>query len=145
MAEQRDREWTQTGEYAEMYSPEEVYDLIQQAPNQVVTTPDITNALGCNRTTARRKLRDLLIEGKIKKREPSGKITLWYLAGDSTESNDEDSEGTPVADVLAEADPDAVLKLLSRELDGPITTADGTVYEAGDKHPVADTDDDTAV
>lgn len=138
MAEQRDREWTQTGEYAEMYSPEEVYDLIQQAPNQVVTTPDITNALGCNRTTARRKLRDLLIEGKIEKREPSGKITLWYLPTDSTESSGGDSEATTVADVLAEADPDAVLKILSRELSGPITTADGTVYEDGDKHSAAE-------
>ena len=113
-SEQIDREWTDDGQYAEMYSAEAVYELIQQAPRQVVTTADVTEAMGCTRATARRKLRDLAIEGKVEKRQPSGRIVLWYLTEDDT---------------------DATLKRLSNELGEAITVGD-TVYEAGDKHPV---------
>jgi predicted ArsR family transcriptional regulator len=108
-----EREWTDDGKYAEMYSAEKVYELIQQAPRQVVTTADVTEAMGCTRATARRKLRDLAIEGKVEKRQPSGRIVLWYLTEDDT---------------------DATLKRLSNELGEAITVGD-TIYEDGDKHP----------
>jgi predicted ArsR family transcriptional regulator len=114
MAGQKEREWTEAGEYAEMYSLEEVLDLVRQAPHQVATTTDITEALGCTRATARRKLQELAMEGKLERRKPSGKITLWY---------------TP------EEDAETTLKRLSNELGEAITVGD-TVYEDGDEHPV---------
>ena len=114
MSEQTEREWTEDGKYAEMYPAERVYELIQQAPRQVATTADIVEVMGCTRATARRKLRDLAIEGKVEKRQPSDRIVLWYLPEDET---------------------DTTLKRLSSELGEAITVGD-TVYEAGDKHPV---------
>ena len=114
MSEQTEREWNDDGQYAEMYSAEAVYELVQQAPRQVATTADIVEAMGCTRATARRKLRDLAIEGKVEKRQPSDRLVLWYLPEDET---------------------DTTLKHLSSELGEAITVGD-TVYEDGDKHPV---------
>ena len=114
MTNQTEREWTDDGKYAEMYPAEAVYELIQQAPRHVATTADIVEALGCTRATARRKLRDLAIEGKVEKRQPSDRIVLWYLPEDET---------------------DTTLKRLSAEIDEAITVGD-TVYEGGDKHPI---------
>jgi predicted ArsR family transcriptional regulator len=124
MAEPREREWAATGEYEELYSPKEVYELMLQAPQQVVTTADISDVLGCTRRTARDKLKDLQLEGKVTSRDTPGHAALWYPAEDAANA----PENSEFEDV------DARLKQLSREIDGPITTADGTVYEDGDKH-----------
>ena len=131
MPEPREREWNESGEYTELYPPEEVYELIKQYPNQVVTTGDISDKLGCTNDSARSKLKELRFDRKIKKRDTGGRIQLWYIPD---ESDDEES-----ADVDETEDTDMALKRLSRELDDPITVGE-TVYENGDKHPVEDSD-----
>lgn len=139
MAEQGqiDREWNEQGEYTEMYSKDAVYDVLKGLPRQVGIASDISDALGCSTLTARNKLKELRFDRKVKKRDTGGRTVLWYIPAD-----DENGEESVEADETE--DTDMALKRLSREIDGPITTADGTVYEDGDKHPVADASDDTA-
>ena len=127
--DEREREWTEQGEYAEMYSTEETYDILADLPKQVGVTSDIADALGCSPLTARNKLQELRFDRKIKKRDTGGRTSLWYIP-------DEDETGEQGADGDEAEDADMALKRLSREIDGPITLADGTVYEDGDKHPV---------
>jgi hypothetical protein len=129
MTEPREREWNEKGEYEELYPPEEVYGIIEDMPNQVVTTGDISNELGCTIDSGRNKLKELRFDRKIKKRDAGGRSDLWYIP---IENDDEGAEADGTEDT------DTALKRLSREVDGPITTADGTVYEDGDKHSVGD-------
>jgi hypothetical protein len=133
MPEPREREWNESGEYTELYPPEEVYELIKDYPNQVVTTADISDELGCTRDSARTKLKELRFDRKIKKRDTGGRVQLWYIPRDD-ENDEESADGDEIEDT------DMALKRLSREIDGPITTADGTVYEDGDKHQVENAD-----
>ena len=120
--DQIEREWTEQGEYAEMYSTEETYDILASLPKQVGMASDIADALGCSSLTARNKLQELRFDRKIKKRDTAGRAVLWYIPDEDETDEAEDT--------------DMALKRLSREIEGPITTADGTVYEDGDKHPV---------
>ena len=128
---QREREWNEEGEYEEMYSLQEVYDVLADLPKQVGIASDIADAIGCSPLTARNKLKELRFERKVKKRDTGGRTVLWYIPDDA-ESDESDGESAD-ADLID--DPDAVLKQLSRELNGPITTADGSVYEDGEKQP----------
>jgi predicted ArsR family transcriptional regulator len=129
--EQREREWNEQGEYAEMYSTEETYDILADLPKQVGVTSDIADALGCSSLTARNKLQELRFDRKVKKRDTGGRTSLWYIPDEDDEESADDGEAE---------DTDMALKRLSREIDGPITLADGTVYEDGDKHSVEQTD-----
>ncbi|WP_435079649.1 hypothetical protein [Halococcus sp. AFM35] len=129
--DQIEREWNEQGEYAEMYSTEEAYDILASLPKQVGIASDISDALGCSTLTARNKLQELRFERKVEKRDTGGRTVLWYIP-------DEDDKES--ADANETADTDMALKRLSREIDGPITLADGTVYENGDKHSVEQPD-----
>jgi hypothetical protein len=137
MAEQgqKEREWNEQGEYTEMYSPAEVYDILASLPKQVGIASDISDALGCSTLTARNKLQELRFERKIKKRDTGGRTVLWYIPDDDETDDETDEESAEAGEM---EDTDMALKRLSREVDGPITTADGTVYEDGDKHSVED-------
>lgn len=123
--DQREREWNEQGEYAEMYSTEEVYDILASLPKQVGIASDISDALGCSTLTARNKLQELRYERKVEKRDTGGRTVLWYIP-------DENSEESADADEIEGAD--MTLKRLSNELGEAITVGD-TVYEDGDKHP----------
>ena len=131
--DQREREWNEQGEYAEMYSTEEVYDILASLPKQVGIASDISDALGCSTLTARNKLQELRFERKVEKRDTGGRTVLWYIP-------DETDEESADADADGAEDTDTALKRLSNEIEGPITTADGTVYEDGDKHSIGDGD-----
>jgi predicted ArsR family transcriptional regulator len=131
--DQREREWNEQGEYAEMYSTEEAYDILASLPKQVGIASDISDALGCSTLTARNKLQELRFERKVEKRDTGGRTVLWYIPD---KTDEESAEG----DVDETEDTDMALKRLSREIDGPITLADGTVYEDGDKHSIGDGD-----
>jgi hypothetical protein len=132
MPEPREREWNEKGEYAELYPPEEVYAVIENMPNKVATTGDISNELGCTIDSGRNKLKELRFEHKIKKRDAGGRSDLWYIPIEDEENGEESAEADETEDT------DMAFKRLSQEVDGPITTADGTVYEDGDKHTVGE-------
>lgn len=131
---QIEREWTEEGEYAEMYSVEEVYDVLASLPKQVGMASEIADAVGCSPLTARNKLKELRFDRKVEKRDTGGRAVLWYIPDETGEANGESDEADEMEDT------DMALKRLSREIDGPITLADGTVYEDGDKHSVEDAD-----
>jgi hypothetical protein len=111
-----------------------VYAVIEDMPNQVATTGDISNELGCTIDSGRNKLKELRFEHKIKKRDAGGRSDLWYIPIE----DEDDENGEESAEADETDDTDMAFKRLSREVDGPITTADGTVYEDGDKHSVGD-------
>jgi hypothetical protein len=136
MPEPREREWNEKGEYAELYPPEEVYAVIENMPNKVATTGDISNELGCTIDSGRNKLKELRFQHKIKKRDAGGRSDLWYIPIE----DEDDENGEESAEADETEDTDMAFKRLSKEVDGPITTADGTVYEDGDKHSVEQTD-----
>ena len=131
--DQREREWTEQGEYAEMYSTEETYDILASLPKQVGMTSDIADALGCSSLTARNKLQELRFDGKVEKRDTGGRAVLWYIP-DEDETDEESAENDEAEDA------DMALKRLSHELGEAITVGD-TVYEDGDKHPVEQSTD----
>jgi len=87
MAEQerREREWDAEGKYEEMYSPEEVYDVLASFPKQVGIASDISEALGCSPLTARNKLQELRFDRRIKKRDTGGRTVLWYIPDENDE------------------------------------------------------------
>jgi predicted ArsR family transcriptional regulator len=128
--DQREREWNEQGEYAEMYSTEEAYDILASLPKQVGIASDISDALGCSTLTARNKLQELRFERKVEKRDTGGRTVLWYIPDETDEeSADSDTDANEIGDA------DMALKRLSTELGEAITVGD-TVYEDGDKHPV---------
>jgi predicted ArsR family transcriptional regulator len=128
--DQREREWNEQGEYAEMYSTEEVYDILASLPKQVGIASDISDALGCSTLTARNKLQELRFERQVEKRDTGGRTVLWYIPDEnSEESADIDTDADEIGDT------DMALKRLSTELGEAITVGD-IVYEDGDKHPV---------
>ena len=136
------RKQSDTGGFVETVHLDDVMGVFEQVEGPpVITSSDVADALGCTPDTARRKFRELQRQGRIKRRDPSSRVSVWYPTSAIETAGDEsgDSGGT-----LTEDDPDAVLKRLSNELSEPITVGDA-VYEDGDKHPVEGTDDDTAV
>jgi predicted ArsR family transcriptional regulator len=128
--DQREREWNEQGEYAEMYSTEEVYDILASLPKQVGIASDISDALGCSTLTARNKLQELRYERKVEKRDTGGRTVLWYIPDENSE---ESADADPATDEIGDAD--MALKRLSTEL-GKVITVGDTVYEDGDKHSV---------
>jgi ribosomal protein S25 len=129
------REQSDTGGFVETVHLDDVMDVFEQVEGPpVITSSDVADALDCTPDTARRKFADLQEEGRIKRRDPSSRVSVWYPAS-TTESDGDDSERDENA--LTEDDPDAVLKCLSSELGEAIAVGD-TVYENGDKHAAGD-------
>lgn len=75
------REQSDTGGFVETVHLDDVMDVFEQVEGPpVITSSDVANALGCTPDTARRKFADLQEEGRIKRRDPSSRVSLWYPA-----------------------------------------------------------------
>lgn len=71
------REREDSGRYTETVTPDDVIEVFAQVDGPVVTSGDVSDALGCSRETARRKLRALEEEGRVRSRKTTGRVVWW--------------------------------------------------------------------
>lgn len=74
-----DRKRTDTGEYVETVSVEDVFEVIRTNADPFVTAGDVANLLGCSSETARRKLTTLFEDGEIDRREVGANAVVWWI------------------------------------------------------------------
>ncbi len=67
---------TNTGKYDEVYSDEDIIDLLTRTR---MATREVADELDCHRTTAHSKLRDLEDEGEVVSTE-AGNTLIWEIA-----------------------------------------------------------------
>lgn len=65
-----------TGRFTEEYSAAEILEFIG-SQRGVVTTPEVRDFLGCEISTAHRRLNQLVADGKLSKRKTPSAI-LWF-------------------------------------------------------------------
>lgn len=73
------KERSDTGEYVETTTPEEVLIAMRDVDTPFVTVGDIAEVLDCSPETARRKLTKLHNEGKIERREIGASAVVWWV------------------------------------------------------------------
>jgi hypothetical protein len=117
------------GRFVKKFDKEDVMDVFDMVEGPVIVAGDVAEAYDSGAETARRRLRELHADGRVKKRKARKRV-LWWRA-------DEDKDSPDVADVLAGNDSETLLKLLSLNLGEAITVGD-TVYENGDTHSVSE-------
>lgn len=116
------------GRFVKKFDKEDTMKVFDMVDGPVITAGDVAEAYDSGAETARRRLRELHADGRVNKRKARKRV-LWWRTAD---------EGSPdVADVLADNEPETILKLLSLKLDETITVGE-TVYESGIKHSVED-------
>ena len=105
------------GEYVETVTLDDVWAVFDEVRGPVVLSVDVSDALGCSRETARRKLGALYNRGRVDRRKVSRRVFYWKdRAGDTPTMDDglpsgpgdvrRDSVGKDVA--RADASDDAI-------------------------------------
>lgn len=71
-------------------TPEDVLEEFRSRddPNEPLTAPDIADALGCSRTTALNKLRELADRGDVSSKKVGGRSRVWWLPPATSEDRD---------------------------------------------------------
>lgn len=82
----------QSGQYATNYTDEVFLDTLERLGE--TGAREVSNEIGCDYDTARRRLLRLVGGGDVKRRQLSG-LTLWSLA-DETDNSDTPAEGASV-------------------------------------------------
>jgi predicted transcriptional regulator len=73
------RDRTETGEYIESVSEDDVLDVMRTSTAPFVTNGDVANAVGCSTETARRKLTALADAGDIERRKVGANAVVWWI------------------------------------------------------------------
>lgn len=71
------REHGKSGDFVETVTLDDVYAVFDDVHPPFVTSVDVSDACGCNRDTARRKLKELQREGRVDRRKSAGRIIWW--------------------------------------------------------------------
>lgn len=79
-----DRERSETGEFVETVTLDDVLAVFNQVPGPIVTSADIADTLDCSRETARRKLTLLQEQHTIESRETAGRVVWWLTENERT-------------------------------------------------------------
>ena len=120
------------GGYVETYPLDDVLGVFEQIPAPVFTSADVADELGCSLDTAWRKLQDLHEEGRVKRYKTANRTLYW-----PAETDTEDGDGGQMPTQLP-ATVSQLLAGLSRDLDESIAVGNHTVYEDGERRPIAD-------
>lgn len=84
------RERSETGEFTETVTLNDVLDVVRSTENPIVTTKDVASALDCTTEAARQKLTRLHEKGRVKRRTVGSRAVVWWLAADGdSDSGDE--------------------------------------------------------
>lgn len=73
------RDRTETGEYIETVTVDDVLDVMRTSSDPFVTNRDVADALGCSTETARRKLTALAEADEIERREVGANAVVWWI------------------------------------------------------------------
>lgn len=68
-----------TGRYTETVTLDDVLSVFETVDGPVVTSGDVADALDCSRETARRKLRTLEEQERIRSRKTAGRMVWWVV------------------------------------------------------------------
>jgi hypothetical protein len=83
------REHGDDGEYVETVTLDDVRAVFDEVRGPVVLSVDVSDALGCSRETARRKLGELYNRGEVDRRKVSRRVLYWKdRAGDAPTMDD---------------------------------------------------------
>jgi predicted ArsR family transcriptional regulator len=74
------KERTDTGEYAETTTVEEVLTAMRDTDGPIVTIGDVAEAVNCSRETARRKLTELHADGRVERRKIGSSAVVWWIS-----------------------------------------------------------------
>lgn len=86
------REHGKSGDFVETVTLDDVYGVFDDVRGPpIVTSSDVSDALGCNRDSARRKLKELYREGSVDRRKTGGRI-IWWRIEDFEEEGVSDDE-----------------------------------------------------
>lgn len=123
------REHGDGGEYVETVTLDDVRAVFDDVRGPVVLSADVSDALGCSRETARRKLAALYDRGDIDRRKVSRRVLYWRPESGESDARADDGDdatdgpadpppGAHGADGPGEADAlDAVLPALPSTVD----------------------------
>lgn len=73
------KERAETGEYVETTTASEILTAMRDADGPVVTVGDVSEAVGCSRETARRKLTELHADGRVERRKIGASAVVWWI------------------------------------------------------------------
>jgi hypothetical protein len=121
------REHGDGGEYVETVTLDDVRAVFDDVRGPVVLSADVSDALGCSRETARRKLGALYDRGEVDRRKVSRRVIYWR-ADDADTLGAEELRGDPsttLADESGESDARA---------DAGGDAADGSADTPADAH-----------
>lgn len=80
-----DRQRSESGQFVERVTLEDVLGVFEQVRGPVITSSDVAEALDCTTEAARQKLTRLYDQGKVDKRK-TGRTTVWWQTDSSTTS-----------------------------------------------------------
>jgi hypothetical protein len=78
------REHGDGGEYVETVTLDDVRAVFDDVRGPVVLSADVSDALGCSRETARRKLAALYDRGEVDRRKVSRRVLYWQAENDES-------------------------------------------------------------
>ena len=115
------REHGDGGEYVETVTLDDVRAVFDDVRGPVVLSADVSDALGCSRETARRKLATLYERGTVDRRKVSRRVVYWLVDDGRDEHGARAARADPGDDAGdGPADGDAVESGRAREESGPI-------------------------
>ncbi|WP_122091410.1 helix-turn-helix domain-containing protein [Halalkalicoccus subterraneus] len=77
-----DRERNEQGRYVETVSPDTVLEVIQYAPDPIVTAKEVGEKLDCTSEAARQKLLRLQDQGIVARRKVGAGAVVWWFVDD---------------------------------------------------------------
>ncbi|QLC35746.1 transcriptional regulator (plasmid) [Halarchaeum sp. CBA1220] len=79
------RERSESGQYIETVTLENVRDVFDQVRGPVITSTDVAEALDCTTESARQKLTQLYDRGEVDRRK-TGRTVVWWRTTDAEEN-----------------------------------------------------------
>lgn len=95
-----DRERNEQGRYVETVSSDTVLEVIQHAPDPIVTAKEVGKKLDCTSEAARQKLLRLQDQGTVARRKVGAGAVVWWLVDNdhSTSSTEFDADDSLFTD-----------------------------------------------
>lgn len=67
----------ESGQYSTTYSDEAIMETFEEAPIPVLTAVEVAEALGCARTTARKRLEELVDEKRLHRKKVGARGVVY--------------------------------------------------------------------
>ncbi|QCS44719.1 hypothetical protein FEJ81_20770 (plasmid) [Natrinema versiforme] len=81
-----DRERTDSGQFVETVTLEDMLDVFDNVRGPVITSSDVSDSLECTTEAARQKLTRLYDQGRVEKRKTGRTVVYWRTDNESPQS-----------------------------------------------------------